>query len=166
MSLTDSAAVTPARTPDPQHSPGITPADESTASRLSRAAARFKGKQSRPTSQSGENRVSNAVSRMTSLMMRPSREVLGEPTALNIANSGSTDPASAENMDQDGPESPPGGNSAFPSRASSQKNGKNGKGKDKQLAKVKSNDRSEKENGKRKQSKKTGDQPERECVLM
>lgn len=89
MNLTDSAVVSPARTPEWQQSPLMSPIDETTASRLSRAAARFRGRQSRPSSQSGENRVSSAMSRMAGIMMRPSRDGLGEPPSLNISKSGS-----------------------------------------------------------------------------
>ena len=65
MSQTDSnvgsPAISPALTPE-AHSPAITPSDESTAARLSRAASRFaKGRYSRPSSQSGEKRLSMSM---------------------------------------------------------------------------------------------------------
>ncbi|KAF4461095.1 hypothetical protein FALBO_12113 [Fusarium albosuccineum] len=63
------------------HSPAITPNEESTASRLSRAASRFaKVNRSRPSSQSGDNRINFSMSRLGGLM-RPSKEPLVEPKA-------------------------------------------------------------------------------------
>ncbi|KAF4120523.1 Ubiquitin carboxyl-terminal hydrolase, partial [Geosmithia morbida] len=106
MNLTDSAAATPARTPEWQQSPLAGPVDETTASRLSRAAARFKGRQSRPPSQSGENRVSSAMSRVAGLMIRPSRDSLSkdgamaEPPALSISKSGSINGRLSASMDE------------------------------------------------------------------
>lgn len=158
MNWTDSTAATPTRTPDTQQSPLISPSDESTASRLSRAAARFKGKQSRPASQSGENRVSNAMSRVAGLMMRPSRDALAEPTALNISNSNSTDRASFEIPAQAAPESPvEGEKSPLPSRSASQR-GRSGKAKEKHTKEKTSKEKPPKQ--------KSGDQPERECTVM
>lgn len=69
--------LTPAVTPD-GNSPLITPADETTASRLSRAATRFaKGRTSRSGSQSGDNRMSLTMSRLSGLM-RASKEPLAD----------------------------------------------------------------------------------------
>lgn len=91
---TDSTAATPAMTPS--HSPAITPNEESTASRLSRAASRFtKANRSRPTSQSGENRISFSMSRLGGLM-RPSKEPLAEPNGLGISSTNSTGPLSLD----------------------------------------------------------------------
>jgi hypothetical protein len=52
-------------TASPALTPTVTPQEESTAARLSRAAAKFKGgsSKSRPTSQVGENRISLTISR-------------------------------------------------------------------------------------------------------
>ncbi|KAM0435271.1 hypothetical protein ACHAPT_003365 [Fusarium lateritium] len=73
---TDSTSPTPN-----SHSPAVTPNEESTASRLSRAASRFaKVNRSRPSSQSGENRINFSMSRLGGLM-RPSKEPLVEPKA-------------------------------------------------------------------------------------
>ena len=57
-------------------SPAVTPPDESTAARLSRAAAKFAktGSKSRPTSQAGEGRISLTISRLG--FSRPSKEPL------------------------------------------------------------------------------------------
>jgi hypothetical protein len=54
-------------------SPAVTPPDESTAARLSRAAAKFASK-SRPTSQAGEGRISLTISRLG--FSRPSKDPL------------------------------------------------------------------------------------------
>jgi len=94
------AAATPALTPE-GHSPAATPGDESTAGRLTRAAARFTktGSRSRPVSQPGDNRISATMSRLG--LVRPSKEPLletddgaGEPSAVAPA------PADAAQVDQ------------------------------------------------------------------
>ncbi|RSL46278.1 hypothetical protein CEP53_010387 [Fusarium sp. AF-6] len=73
---TDSTSPTPN-----SHSPAITPNEESTASRLSRAASRFaKVNRSRPSSQSGDNRINFSMSRLGGLM-RPSKEPLVDSKA-------------------------------------------------------------------------------------
>lgn len=60
-------AGTPAMTPEYGSSPAVTPGDETTAQRLSRAAAKFakSSNRSRPTSQAGDNRISITMSRLT-----------------------------------------------------------------------------------------------------
>lgn len=70
------AVMTPAVTPDAQPSLATTPQDESTAARLSRAAAKFAktGGKPRPTSQAGEGRISLTISRLG--FSRPSKEPL------------------------------------------------------------------------------------------
>ncbi|KAI3396427.1 hypothetical protein diail_12147 [Diaporthe ilicicola] len=52
-------------TPETGLSPAVTPNEESTAQRLSRAAAKFTKSRSRPTSQAGDNRISLSMSRLT-----------------------------------------------------------------------------------------------------
>ncbi|GKT40694.1 uncharacterized protein ColSpa_00875 [Colletotrichum spaethianum] len=75
VNFTDSTQGTPSVTPDGV-SPAVTPGEETTAQRLSRAAALFTGKnKSRPTSQAGEGRISLTMSRIGGLM-RPSKEPL------------------------------------------------------------------------------------------
>ncbi|KAJ4249454.1 hypothetical protein NW762_012309 [Fusarium torreyae] len=74
-----SAVWTESTSHTPSHSPAVTPNEESTASRLSRAASRFTlVNRSRPSSQNGENRISFSMSRLGGLM-RPSKEPLAEP---------------------------------------------------------------------------------------
>jgi hypothetical protein len=79
LAFSESTGTTPGLAPDVA-SPAVTPQDESTASRLSRAAARFTktGSKSRPTSQAGEGRISITMSRLG--LVRPSKEPLREPS--------------------------------------------------------------------------------------
>ncbi|KAK3378534.1 ubiquitin carboxyl-terminal hydrolase-domain-containing protein [Podospora didyma] len=75
VAFSESAVATPAVTPEAP-SPATTPQDETTATRLSRAAAKFtktSGK-SRPTSQVGEGRISATISRLG--FSRPSKDPL------------------------------------------------------------------------------------------
>ncbi|KAF3811235.1 hypothetical protein GCG54_00001550 [Colletotrichum gloeosporioides] len=84
VTFTDSTLGTPAITPEAV-SPAITPnGEETTAQRLSRAAARFtaKNNKSRPTSQAGEGRISLTMTRLGGLM-RTSKEPLREPANGN-----------------------------------------------------------------------------------
>lgn len=68
---------TPALTPELGPSPAVTPGDESTAQRLSRAAAKFKSSgRSRPSSQVGESRISITISRLN--LKSKSKEPLRE----------------------------------------------------------------------------------------
>ncbi|KEY69866.1 hypothetical protein S7711_06422 [Stachybotrys chartarum IBT 7711] len=92
----DSALPTPAITPD-GHSPAITPVDESTASRLSRAANRFsRGRQSRPASQSGENRLSMSGITRLSTLIRTSKEHLNDPNSISVTTLNSAPQAADE----------------------------------------------------------------------
>ncbi|KAK4189644.1 ubiquitin carboxyl-terminal hydrolase 14 [Podospora australis] len=86
VAFSELTAITPAISPEAT-SPAITPQDESTAARLSRAAAKFKtGSKSRPTSQVGEGRISATISRLG--FNRPSKDSLnGGTTNSNGAGS-------------------------------------------------------------------------------
>lgn len=76
----------------PSHSPSITPNEESAGSRLSRATSRFtKANRSRPSSQSGDNRLSFSMSRLGGLM-RPSKEPLSDPNGVGMSSVNSTGP--------------------------------------------------------------------------
>ncbi|KAL0943945.1 ubiquitin c-terminal hydrolase family protein [Colletotrichum truncatum] len=104
VTFTDSTLGTPAITPEAV-SPALTPNEETTAQRLSRAAARFTAKsKSRPTSQAGEGRISLTMTRLGGLM-RPSKEPLREPTNGNaLATSVSAplpDPVTEEQFVED-----------------------------------------------------------------
>ncbi|KUI60052.1 Ubiquitin carboxyl-terminal hydrolase 8 [Cytospora mali] len=65
ITFSDTTGPTPAITPEAGHSPAATPSEESTAQRLSRAAAKFTKGRSRPNSQAGDNRISITMSRLT-----------------------------------------------------------------------------------------------------
>lgn len=150
INLTESTVVTPAITPDRLNSPLLNPVDESTASRLSRAAARFasKGGKSRSGSQTGENRVSK-MSRVAGLMMRPSKEPIGEPTVLDITANDGNERVSSENNAQ-GTDVP--SDNEKPHRHSH--NHKHGH----RHSRWKESDKGHKA--------KSGEQPERECSVM
>jgi len=77
VAFSESTAVTPSVNSEAP-SPVVTPQDESTANRLSRAAAKFTktGSKSRPTSQAGEGRMSLTMSRLGGLMVRSSKDPL------------------------------------------------------------------------------------------
>ena len=80
---TATTAITPSDVGAPSMPPP-TPEGESTATRLGRAAAKFKNK-SRPTSQAGETRISLTMSRFG--LSRPSRDTLNKDAATNASNS-------------------------------------------------------------------------------
>jgi len=164
--LTDSAVVSPALTPELQPSPALTPTDESTGSRLFRAATRFKSsssKQSRANSQTGENRNANMMSRMAGLM-RPSRDVLADPSTLNLhSNRASLEvPASAGVESTIETEK-----SFFPPAEDSPKTDRKGKSKDKGPKESKNKDKDKDRTKKHaKTAKDPTGEPERECSVM
>jgi hypothetical protein len=166
LSWNDSAVVSPAVTPDGTNSPMLNPVDESTASRLSRAAAIFssKGRQSRSGSQTGEGRISSAMGRVAG-MMRPSKEPLLDASNLNKSANTSTSRLSAEiphsNRESIGHLEDPQVPKRNVSQRRSRKNG-HGKAKEKEDEKEK-----EKENHRDAgEVAKNGGQPERECTVM
>ncbi|ROW06207.1 hypothetical protein VMCG_04571 [Cytospora schulzeri] len=65
VTFSDTPGQTPAITPETGHSPAATPNEESTAQRLSKAAAKFTKGKSRPPSQAGDNRISITMGRLT-----------------------------------------------------------------------------------------------------
>ncbi|KAK7749792.1 hypothetical protein SLS53_000371 [Cytospora paraplurivora] len=65
VALSEPTGHTPALTPETGPSPAITPSEESTAQRLTRAAAIFTKGRSRPNSQVGDHRMSLNMSRLT-----------------------------------------------------------------------------------------------------
>ncbi|KAH7033125.1 ubiquitin carboxyl-terminal hydrolase-domain-containing protein [Microdochium trichocladiopsis] len=78
VALVDVGSPRRGRTPD-SHSPATSPGEETTAQRLSRAAAKFKsGSKSRPQSPSGEGRISLTMSRLG--FRRASREMIRDTT--------------------------------------------------------------------------------------
>ncbi|KZZ88321.1 ubiquitin hydrolase family protein [Moelleriella libera RCEF 2490] len=93
LANTESSPATPGA-----NSPVLSPVDETTTSRLSRAASRFTlGRQSRPPSQSGETRISFSMARLGGLM-KSSREPLvaengASPVPLSVSTGPASDPA-------------------------------------------------------------------------
>ncbi|OLN84881.1 hypothetical protein CCHL11_03961 [Colletotrichum chlorophyti] len=168
VTFTDSTLGTPAITPEAV-SPALTPSEETTAQRLSRAAALFTGKsKSRPTSQAGEGRISLTMTRLGGLM-RPSKEPLRDPNG-NASNNALATSISAplpdsvteeefiENADAD--QTPV----VDPDRKDS-----------KEIKERRSSEHHHKHSSKRNKSKnryaekkkhKEGDEPERECTVM
>lgn len=159
---TDSTVATPAVTPD-GHSPMISPSDEVTPSRLSRAASRFTmGRTSRPESQSGEPRISLTMSRLSGLM-RTSKEPLAEPTKLDIA--GATSPGVetlAETMEHAEASVDTNDKATHVKTEELHKNSKLGR-ESKELKHKRG--KSKEKNGRERKTK-DASQPERECLVM
>lgn len=78
-------------------SPAVTPNEENTATRLSRAAAKFRGgNKSRPQSQAGEGRKSLTVGGRLGVFMKSSKEPLRDSTSME----GDEDFEFVENVDK------------------------------------------------------------------
>ncbi|KAI0898024.1 cysteine proteinase [Annulohypoxylon nitens] len=121
-------------------SPAVTPGEETTAQRLSRAAARFRGgNKSRPQSQAGDSRKSLTVTRFGGFM-----KTSKEPLRDSISTEAEDDYEFVENVGKDPTKE--NGSDATPT----QKRGK-------------SKQRAEKEKGKGKENKKMN-LPDRECI--
>lgn len=146
-------------------SPAVTPQEETTAARLSRAAAKFKSSasRSRPTSQAGEGRISLTMSRFG--FGRPSRD------SANAEASASEQGASVDGEDAAVLEG--GGLNEKDHHGFHHHHHHNKKDKDrekeKDRAKSKNRDRDEKKDkGKGKAAKESGKDgvPDRECLVM
>lgn len=125
------------RTPDVP-SPGISPSEETTAQRLSRAAAMFKsGSRSRPQSPSGEGRISFTIGRLG--FSRGSREILRDPATTLDTDDDLADVAALDGAadEQDAHEKKP-----------------------------KSSHRGEKKGSKLRHGKGKADMPDRECIVQ
>ncbi|GKT84855.1 ubiquitin C-terminal hydrolase family protein [Colletotrichum tofieldiae] len=168
VNFTDSTHGTPSITPDAV-SPAVTPGEETTAQRLSRAAALFTGKnKSRPTSQAGEGRISLTMSRIGGLM-RPSKEPLRDSSS-NASNNALVASASApvpdsvteeefvENAEAD--QTPV----ADPERKDS-KDLKERRSSEHHHKHVHKRGKSKNRSAEKKKNK-GGEEPERECVVM
>ncbi|KAK3685966.1 ubiquitin carboxyl-terminal hydrolase-domain-containing protein [Podospora appendiculata] len=100
VALSETAATGPAATsvvtPENAPLPTVTPQDESTAARLSRAAQKFTktGSKSRPTSQAGEGRISFTMTRLG--FARPSKDPLNAPGSTAAQSA----PVSIEHLDE------------------------------------------------------------------
>ncbi|KAF7558644.1 hypothetical protein G7046_g5524 [Stylonectria norvegica] len=158
VNWTESTGITPAVTPG-SHSPAVTPLEESTSSRLSRAASRFaKGSRSRPTSQSGDNRISFSMARLGGLM-RPSKEPLVEPNpqpnTLAASSTNSTGPLTSE-ISKEAEEAP----DAVEVEAPHPSHHHHGHKHTHSHKRVRSKEKNPKTN------KSSSTQPERECTVM
>lgn len=151
-----SVGPSPIGTPLEGPSPIATPGEETTAQRLSRAAAKFRSgsNKSRPQSQAGEGRISLTMSRLSGLV-RASKEPLREPLRDDLF----TDPEDFEIVNTNGA-----------TTTESEKDNDEPKEKDKENQshhhkRGRSKARLDKGKGKEK-SGKPGEVPDRECVLM
>ncbi|EAA32310.2 hypothetical protein GE21DRAFT_7600 [Neurospora crassa] len=176
LAVSDTTTTTTAITPSDVGAPSIqpsTPPEESTSTRLGRAAAKFKSK-SRPTSQAGETRISLTITRWG--LTRPSRDALNKDANSGAGNSseGGSDEQQQEvkevedvsdknqkekNKDKEGHH-----------HLHHYRKSKKDKGRDKDDTKEKSKDKEgKKEKGdKLGKSKETGKDgvPDRECAVM
>ncbi|KAH6652218.1 ubiquitin carboxyl-terminal hydrolase-domain-containing protein [Truncatella angustata] len=139
-SLGPSPALTPLEGP----SPIATPGEETTAQRLSRAAAKFRasGSKSRPQSQAGEGRISLTMSRLSGLV-RASKEPLQDDFEIINANGSTT--AESEKDEEESKEKD------NPSRQHHHKRGRS---------------KARLDRGKGKEKGKNGEVPDRECVIQ
>ncbi|KAI1498517.1 ubiquitin carboxyl-terminal hydrolase-domain-containing protein [Biscogniauxia marginata] len=128
-------------------SPAATPSEESTAQKLTRAAAKFKsGSKSRPTSQAGENRISITMSRLG--LVKPSKEPLRDRDSASEATGDEI-----EVVVGNGANGVSGKDSHEKDKDSTHKRGK-------------SKSRPDKEKGKSKEGKVKGEMPDRECIVQ
>ena len=149
LATTESPAVTPGA-----NSPVMTPTDEPTTSRLSRAASRFAlSRQSRPQSQSGEGRISLTMTRLGGLM-RPSREPLAEPSSNGLPVSATNPTGSLSDTST----------KALDSSAEEKQAAPAAQGKEK--LKYRGGKAKDKEKPEKHHKANQGDQPERECAVM
>lgn len=139
----------PAITPETGHSPAVTPNEESTAQRLSRAAAKFTKSRSRPTSQAGDNRMSITMSRLT--FKTRSKDTLRESEKLEDGEETPVAVIVPERLSTDGAD---GGKEKKEHHHHSHHHKRRAKSK---------NRNGEKDSEKMKSK---GDVPDRECVVM
>lgn len=144
------------------HSPAITPSEEPTASRLSRAASRFTlVNRSRPSSQNGENRLSFSMSRLGGLMRpnkEPSSETKDEPNGIGMSSPNSTGVLTAETSKESRESKEISDRTEVPAEAEPEPEQKHHRHHGhKHHKRVRSKD---------KVKNKSSDQPERECTVM
>ncbi|KAH6963639.1 ubiquitin carboxyl-terminal hydrolase-domain-containing protein [Fusarium avenaceum] len=145
----------------PAVTPAITPNEESTASRLSRAASRFTlVNRSRPSSQNGENRLSFSMSRLGGLM-RASKDPLAEPkdelNSIGMSSANSTGVLTAETSKESGESKDVEDGNEQPAEPEPEHHHHRHHGHKHGHKRVKS---------KEKNKGKGNDQPERECSVM
>lgn len=100
VTFSETTGQTPAITPETGHSPTATPNEESTAQRLSRAAAKFTKGKSRPTSQAGDNRISITMGRLT--FKTRSKDTLRESDKIEDGEETPIAPIAPERSSSDG----------------------------------------------------------------
>lgn len=174
VALSEPAGPTaPAISPE-AFSPAITLQDETTGTRLSRAAAKFTktGNKSRPTSQIGEGRISLTMSRFG--FSRQSRDASNGTGSESVADEQEAGPAAA--VEGDGAakdkdkEKEHHGLHHHHHFQNHNNNKKDRKSRDKEEKKEKEKEKEkdkEKEKGKSKAAKESGkDVPDRECIVM
>lgn len=161
--LAMSAAITPEAT-----TPSTPPQEESTATRLSRAAAKFTaktGSKSRPTSQVGEGRLSSTISR---LVNRPSKETSNgtsngsPPTTTAIPNGTIPEVAvvDEQTIEEDDDDSSAGKEKQHHHHPHLHHK------KDRSKSKSRDKEKPEKEGKGKSKDSKTGGVPDRECIVM
>ncbi|KAK6209209.1 hypothetical protein LQW54_006529 [Pestalotiopsis sp. IQ-011] len=139
----------------------VTPGEETTAQRLSRAAAKFRssGSKSRPVSQAGEGRISLTMSRLSGLV-RASKEPLREPLRDDLFTDPADDfeviPANGATTSETEKET-----EEIEDKAKDNKD----KEKDKDKKRGRSKGRADKGKGKEK-IRKDGEVPDRECIVQ
>jgi hypothetical protein len=150
----------------------VTPNEESTAQRLSRAASRFRksGSKSRPTSSSGEGRISATFSRLAArskeqlnkMDISPNKDIPHIPGTDGAVEVGEVVPVAVEKIALKPP-------ADAPTRKTSRKGRKQeklekSKGPDKE--KVEQHHQHKKDKGKEGQVRNSKQVPERECMVM
>ncbi|KAK5630815.1 hypothetical protein RRF57_006530 [Xylaria bambusicola] len=137
------------------HSPAVSPGEETTAQRISRAAAKFRASnRSLPQSQVGENRISQTMSKFGGFM-RSSKEPLRDSTHDSTDDDADIVIINGVPSEQDEKDT-----SLRP-----QSKGK-GKGKDKELTQKRGKSKTRLDKPKSKDKDKDKDSQERECIVQ
>ncbi|KAK6071659.1 ubiquitin carboxyl-terminal hydrolase [Seiridium cupressi] len=157
VAIDTSVGPSPSGTPFDGPSPIVTPSEETTAQRLSRAAAKFRssGSKSRPQSQAGEGRISLTMSRLSGRLARAGKEPSREPLRDDLF----TDPEDFEIVNVNG---------ITITEMGDESEGPKDKEKDGHHhyhRRGRSKARADKGKGKEKAGK-VGDVPDRECVVQ
>ncbi|ETS80203.1 hypothetical protein PFICI_07732 [Pestalotiopsis fici W106-1] len=156
VSRRGSCAIDSSAGPSPIGTPLEAPGEETTAQRLSRAAAKFRssGSKSRPQSQAGENRISLTMSRLSGLV-RASKEPLREPLRDDLFS----DPDDFEVIHHP--------NGATTSELEKEPEESKDKHKDKEKDSKRGRSKGRLDKGKAKEkTRKDGDVPDRECIVQ
>lgn len=147
-----------------------TPNEETTAQRMSRAAARFAGKsgsKSRPQSQSGENRISATFSRLALMRSKESlnKVGLGNSKDFTMTPANASESSNANSVDEATPKAAAAAATAPALDATPTKKDKGYK-RDKGKSSMEKAEHHHEHNHHHLQKGKAKDVPERECALM